>query len=236
MLKALLWKEWQEQRGRMALATVWLVGMTAIGLKTRILPDLVILYAIWIGTAVVLSLFVGMGLLASERNRGTLVFLMHQPVGSGKVLAAKVIMGVLAYVVPFIACGTVACLTVSGRELSLVMLLSVIASLIPFGVVILAWQLLVGLSCRKEETYALVGILTLLAWVIFAFTVSAFDSGGRAGVWLWATTPYAILTLPDWTDQPTSENWAVIVIQSLILAGLGLSLWFRFCRLREGRS
>jgi len=39
MLRALLWKEWHEQRWRVALATVWLLGMSAIGLKTRILPD-----------------------------------------------------------------------------------------------------------------------------------------------------------------------------------------------------
>ena len=125
MLKALLWKEWQEQRGRTALATVWLVGMTAIGLKTRILPDRTILSLIWIGTAVVLPLFVGMGLFASERSDRTLNFLMVRPVAHREILAAKLILGLLAYVAPFAICGTIVCLTVGGREMSLATLIAV---------------------------------------------------------------------------------------------------------------
>ena len=100
MLKALLWKEWHEQRWRVALATVWLLGMTAIGLKTRILPDDAVLILIWVPTAVILPAFLGMGLFASERKAGTLPYLMVQPVGRGPILAAKVIVGLLAYVTP----------------------------------------------------------------------------------------------------------------------------------------
>ncbi len=97
MLKALLWKEWREQQWRVALATVWLLGMTAIGLKTRILPDLVILVVIWVPTVLVLPVFFGMGLFASERRMGTLSFLMVQPVKRKTLLAAKAMVGLLAY-------------------------------------------------------------------------------------------------------------------------------------------
>lgn len=236
MLKALLWKEWHEQRGRMALATVWLVGLTAIGLKTRILPDRVILYAIWIGTGVVLPLFVGMGLFASERTDGTLDFLMARPVGHREILAAKLIVGLLAYATPFAVCGTIACVTVGGREMSVATLIAVTASVIAFGVVVLIWQLLIGLRCRREETYALIGLGTLVALVLYAYVVSVLDFSGYVGVWAWATSPFVILTLPDWPDQPTGQNWAVVVIQSLIFTGLSLVVWLRFRGLREGRS
>lgn len=236
MLKALLWKEWHEQRGRMALATVWLLGMTAIGLKTRIVPDGAILAVIWVGTAAVLPLFVGMGLFASERSGGTLAFLLAQPVRRGEVLAAKAIVGLLAYGAPFVVCGTATCLTVSGREMNLALLIGITASVIAFGLVLLAWQLLAGLRCRREETYALVGMGALGAWGLYALIWAELDLSGRLGLWGWALPPFAIMNLPDWNHQPSSENWAVVVTQGLILTGLSLSLWLRFRRLREGRS
>ena len=117
MLKALLWKEWHEQRWRVALATVWLLGMTAIGLKTRILPDETIIGMIWTPTAVILPVFLGMGLFAAERRNGTMPYLMVHPVSRSCILAAKVIMGLLSYLVPMVVCGVVICLTVGGREL-----------------------------------------------------------------------------------------------------------------------
>ena len=235
MLKALLWKEWHEQRSRMALATVWLVGMTAIGLKTRISSDRGILEAIWVSTAFVLPLFVGMGLFASERNAGTFAYLVVQPVERGKVLAAKVIMGLLAYAVPLIASGTAACLTVSGREMSLASLIGLVASVIAFGLILFAWQLLAGLTCRREETYVLTGLGTLAAWFLYALIWNAFDPPGRLGHWLVTAMPVAIMKLPDWPRRPDNLR-DVVVMQGLIVAGLSLGLWLRFRRLREGKS
>ncbi len=111
-----VWKEWREQQWRVALATVWLLGMTAIGLKTRILPDLVILVVIWVPTVLVLPVFFGMGLFASERKAGTLSFLMVQPVKRKTLLAAKAMVGLLAYTAPLMIGGIVVCLAVGGRE------------------------------------------------------------------------------------------------------------------------
>ena len=49
--------------------------------------------------------------------------------------------------------------------------------------------------------------------------------------------PIAIMDLVDsWEDRQPREVWTVVAVQSLILAGLGFGLWFRFRRLREGKS
>jgi len=59
-----------------------------------------------------------MGLFTSERRAGTLAFLMVRPVGRRSLLAAKVIAGLLAYLIPMAIGGVVLCLAVGGRELS----------------------------------------------------------------------------------------------------------------------
>lgn len=42
MTRALLWKEWREQRWKMAFGRVMLCGFCAIGLQTRLIPDVVV--------------------------------------------------------------------------------------------------------------------------------------------------------------------------------------------------
>ena len=233
MLKALLWKEWQEQRWRVALATVWLLGMTAIGLKTRVLMDAMILGMIWLPTVTVLPTFIGMGLFASERKAGTLQYLMAQPVGCGPVLAAKVIVGLLAFVTPLVIEGIVVCLAVGGRELSSADLASVFVALAALGLVLFAWQLLAGLRCRREETYMLASAVVLGCWAIHAVVVGQWNLTERLGFWTWALSPFAIPGL-DW-GKP-HEVWIVVALQSLILIGLAFGLWLRFRTLRESKS
>jgi hypothetical protein len=233
MLKALLWKEWQEQRWRVALATVWLLGMTAIGLKTRILSDDNILAMVWAPAVIVLPVFLGMGLFSAERKDGTLRHLLVQPVRRAQILIAKVIAGLLTCVTPFLIGGIVVCLAVGGREVSFAYMATGFAVLTLLAVILFAWQLLAGLRCRRQETYVLVSGIVLGCWAIHAVIVEEWNLTNRLGYWAWALSPFAVGGV-DLGDP--REVWTVIVLQSLILAGLGFGLWLRFHRLREGKS
>jgi hypothetical protein len=234
MLKALLWKEWHEQRGRMALATVWLLGMTAIGLKTRILPDETILNLVWIPTALILPVFLGMGLFASERKAGTLAYLLVQPVDRDQILIAKLIIGVAAYILPFTVCGFATCLAIGGREISTASLIAETAIVVGFGTVLLAWQLLAGIGCRREEAYVLTSAAVIGGWILYIVIVEEWLN------WSWPLVihPLAFLDLliyvqGYWADY---DAWITIIVQGLILVGLGFGLRFRVRRLQEGRS
>jgi hypothetical protein len=237
MLKALLWKEWHEQRWRVALATVWLLGMSAIGLKTRILPDIAILMLTWAPMVLILPVFLGMGLFASERKAGTLPYLMVQPVGRGPILAAKVIAGLLAYATPVVIAGIAICLSVGGREMSTADLAGRIAVMAAFGGVLFLWQLLAGLRCRQEETYILMSAVVVGGWIIHGLVVDAWNLTQRFGHWIWAMNPIAIVEVFDsWEDRQALEILTIVTVQSLILVGLACGLWFRFRRLRESKS
>ncbi|RPJ34535.1 MAG: ABC transporter permease, partial [Planctomycetaceae bacterium] len=196
MMKALLWKEWHEQRWRVALATVWLLGMTAIGLKSRIEPDITILIVIWIPTATLLPTFAGMGVFASERKAGTLPYLMAQPINRSQILAAKVIAGLSAYLIPIVTCGIVICLAVGGREVSSASLVRGLIGIAAFGTVLFAWQLLMGLRCRREETYVLVSLMVLVCCIVHWLIMNDVRFGDLLlEAQLWAVNPFSIIGL-----------------------------------------
>ena len=51
IIPSLLWKEWHEQRWKLALACVMLMGYTAVALRTRVVPDfLVVASAVLFGS------------------------------------------------------------------------------------------------------------------------------------------------------------------------------------------
>ena len=235
MLKALLWKEWQEQRSRMALATIWLVGMTAIGLKTRILPDAGILSLIWFPTAIVLPAFLGMGLFASERKDGTLTYLMTQPVHRGHILLSKVTIGVLASILPFAFCGLTVFLALGGQEMSTLSLARFAAGVTAFSVVAFAWDLLLGLRCRREETFVLASALVLSCSIVYDLATEPYAMDESMS-WLQAFSPFATLATAQGMSPQSSNIAMIAAAQGLTLIALGFGLWLRFRRLREGRK
>jgi ABC-type transport system involved in multi-copper enzyme maturation permease subunit len=237
MLKALLWKEWHEQRGRVVLACVWLLGPAVIVLKTRIMPDTYILGTIGLLAAVILPAFVGMGLFTSERRQGTLAYLTAQPVGRGQILAAKLIVGLLAYVIPMIGCGLAVCLAVGSREIDSAELMGRVIDVIAFGVVLLSWELQAGLRCRREETYILACAMILGFWIVYDVLVEAWNLMRFLGIWTWAVDPFNVMRLiNNWEFRSIRETWTMAAMQTLILVGSTFALWLRFRKLREGKS
>ena len=72
MIRPLIWKEWQEQRWKLAFGCVLMLGYTAIGFRTRILRDIEIIISSLVLGSIFLPIFVSFGLVAAERSAGTL--------------------------------------------------------------------------------------------------------------------------------------------------------------------
>jgi len=237
MLKALLWKEWHEQRWRMALACVWLMGATAIGLKTRLVPDAVVLGLVAVPMAFILPVFAGMGLFAEERSAKTLAYLQVQPVQRWQILLAKVGMGLLVFVAPFTVTYGMVLITVGPRELPLRFMSCGLVVVLGFSVVMYLWQMLAGLSVKRPEVYAVVSAAVLGVWMIEGLLV---DELARDTAWesrLWTINPFALVELLDaWGTRSMREIWTVILVQSFIATGLIWGVWFRFDRMGERTS
>ncbi|MCF7975882.1 MAG: ABC transporter permease subunit [Phycisphaerae bacterium] len=237
MLKALFWKEWHEQRWRMALACVWLLGVTAIGLKTRLVPDGVVLGMIAFSMGFVLPVFAGMGLFAEERHAKTLVFLQVQPVYRWQILLTKVGMGLLVFVVPYAVTFGLVLITVGARELPLGFLVIGFMALVGFSVIMYLWQILAGLGAKRPERYAALSAAVLGMWMIQGLLVDEFARGTAWETWIWTVNPFALAELLDaWEYRSAREVWTVTAVQGVIAAGLVWAVWFRFERLRERAS
>lgn len=234
MLKALLWKEWHEQCWRMALACVWLMGATAIGLKTRLVPDAIVVGLIAFAMSFVMPVFAGMGVLAEERTIGTMAFLRAQPVSPWQIILAKAGMGLLVIVVPYTVTYIMVLVTVGTREMSLVFMNRGFFVLVGFSTILYLWQLFIGLKIKRQEIYGVVSAIVIGVWIVMGITVDDMLLNQTLGMWTWYINPFALVELLDaWEVQ--KETWPVLS-QSLIGIGLVGAIVWRFNHMKEARS
>ena len=104
---ALLRKEWQEQRWRFFLGTTVLSGLLAGLLRAQIIPNGEAALLIYGLVGLVMTIFLAMGSVASERADRTWEFLTVQPVSRARLLRAKWLMG-LAQLVGMMVIATLA--------------------------------------------------------------------------------------------------------------------------------
>ncbi|UCD29017.1 MAG: ABC transporter permease subunit [Planctomycetota bacterium] len=91
--RALLVKEWREQRWRFFLGTVVLSGLLAGLLRAQVIPrNEAVLFIYW-PVGLVMVIFFAMGSVATERANRTWEFLLSQPISRDRVLLAKWLMG-----------------------------------------------------------------------------------------------------------------------------------------------
>jgi len=87
--RALLRKEWQEQRWRFFLGTIVLSALLAGMLRAQTVPANEAAVLIYWPAGVLIAVFLAMGPVAAERSDRTWEFLVAQPVSRAQVLMAK---------------------------------------------------------------------------------------------------------------------------------------------------
>lgn len=87
--RALLWKEWREQRWRGILSVIVLATLAGGLIRAQILtlPEATVL--VFVPASIILAIFLAMGTVATEREDGTWPFLRSQPVSAAVILRAK---------------------------------------------------------------------------------------------------------------------------------------------------
>ena len=102
MIKPLIWKEWHEQRWKLAFGTVMLVFFTGSLIAARLTTNSESIYVVLFFGGIILSLYSAMGVFAPERTGGTTTFLASKPIAAWKVFACKWFFGWLNFVVPML--------------------------------------------------------------------------------------------------------------------------------------
>lgn len=220
VFSTLVWKEWREQRGKLA-------ALVAIALGSPLL--------MWVGTfsddsgpgepflfvfltlilyVPIASLFVGMGLAAGEQAGGTIDLLRGMPAPMRRVALAKLLVGVAVVVAPALALMLSASLVeaVAGyRGINLFKLSGGEAFPGPFDTGF--WQLDIALL-------ALLCGMSLTTWVaaIGANAVSEVRAAALALVIivsLWASFAVAVALVGDDTPGPFAPDAAQVVAAGL---------------------
>ncbi|MHC5061999.1 MAG: hypothetical protein ACYTFK_13045 [Planctomycetota bacterium] len=114
MIKPLIWKEWHEQRWKLAFGTVMLAFFTGSLIAVRLTTSNESIVAVLFFGGIILSLYSAMGVFAPERVAGTTTFLASKPIAAWKVFACKWFFGWLNFVVPMLV--SVLCLQFAAFE------------------------------------------------------------------------------------------------------------------------
>ncbi len=207
-------KEWHEQRWKLAFGCVILMGFAAIGLRTRLIDDRsILLMAVAIG-AFILPLFIGMGVVASDRAEGSLATLLALPIRPSLVLMVKLAVGLAASLAPLAGVGLVTWLIAGQREMAARDTLGLLALQATVGAMVLLWTVTLGVRQTTEARAALLGMTFLalgFAALIFAPMLSEMaihngQQGPPSFNWLqWACLihPAALIWPPRvWNQDP----------------------------------
>ncbi len=233
MIKALFWKEWCEQRWKLAYGCVILVGFTLIGLRSRLTLDEFIVIFASAGGSILMALLVGMGLVATEKSEGSLEMLLALPVRPWKIFAVKMVMGALVCTVPIVGCMAVSLAVAGGREISAARIAMSYLGGIAFSVLMLVWMVAFSIRQPSEARTGLVGIEVFVGWVFFVFLfVKVFYKRLDLVLWGLVITPLGILQFAVSGGQ-MHNLWTVIVQTTLLIF---LLLWGGYRFGKEGRS
>lgn len=217
-IPSLLWKEWHEQRWRMAFGCVLMAALPAIGLTARILPDIVVLGMTMVAGAFLLPIFAAMGLVAPERAERTLPSLLSLPVSGWWVLTIKVTMGLAICVLPMVCAAIMALLMAAGREVSWRLIVLAYAAGSLFGGLALVWIMAFSVRQPTEARVGLVGMAVIAGWMFATMLSEAYlFENAWVGALVKATVPFDILVS---LDRPERFSVYALVLKLLIAAVL----------------
>ncbi len=108
MIRAMLWKEWREQRWRFALAGLVMASMSASLVRAQLLTTAEAVALVFGPVGLLLTVFMAMGSVATERADGTWPFLVARPLRRADVLRLKWVIGAAELLATFLIAGAAA--------------------------------------------------------------------------------------------------------------------------------
>lgn len=203
MIRALLWKEWREQRGTLALGCFVMVGFVSVGLQARVVQDIHVLQlAQWLGS-LVLPIIVAMGLVAPERRAGTLTMLHRLPTPAWLSFVIKLLMGALLLTGILLLTAATATMLAGNREFTSGEPLLVLVGALPTALMLMIWTTVLGIRLRSETLVGLCGLSLLLGCVLFETVLSSVFgvdySTGPLG-WFVSVLRYTGMNLLPWRE------------------------------------
>lgn len=179
--RALIWKEWREQRWKLAYNCVLLFGVAAIGFRSHMCEDVGIIALLLIIGGLFLPLLAAVGVVGTERESGSLPFLQAQPVSSSRVLSIKMVGALLVSTVPLALTMLASAACIDGRDWRTGETLRIGAVAVWLAANVVVWTIAFGMTQPTEGRVGMVGIAVIVAW-FFHLTLDSVLS--RSWIWL----------------------------------------------------
>jgi len=238
MTRTLLWKEWRENRWKTAFGCVLLMGFAWIGLRSRILPDEGIFAIAILGGSLLLAVFSAAGVIAHDREEGSLPHLLAHPAPPNQILTAKLLIGYANISLPLAGAMAVCLLLAGGREFPLALTMWGFAMGFWIGLNVLIWATAFGFRQQTEGRAALAGVFVVTAWILY-MSVLEFSVHHSLERWLWAPSPFGCFA---WLDNlGAAAVWKTKTLQLLVYlvvqTGILVVLWrWTLSRLSHGNG
>ena len=165
-MMSLIWKEWHEQRWKLAFGALVLSAFALIGLRTRVVADETLLTWVCFLGIMLLPILTAMGLVPAERQEGTIQSLLALPVSSRRIFVAKTILGLAVCAGPLVCAAIVSILVAGGRELSGREMIDLYLRSIAAAVVLFAWMFALTIRLPTEARAGLLAVGVLIFWLL----------------------------------------------------------------------
>lgn len=230
MTRSLLWKEWREQRWRLAFGCVMLGGFCAIGLRSRMVPDLHILsMLVWAGV-VALPPLTAMGFVAPDRAARNLSFQLGLPTAPARIFLSKIIIGLAACLTPFVVICAVYGLVTVGREHPMEEAALDIAGGAVVSAQLFLWTVFLAMKQPTEARAGMAGLGLLIVWFVIVVTNGGMTNHPQIADWVFALSPLGAVFV---TQVPLFDGRHIIgafCSQAVLCVALCLLARWRFSR------
>lgn len=197
MIKPLIWKEWREQRWKMAFGCLIVGAFVLIGLKSRIFPDIIIFVFSATCSSLLMPLFIAMGLIAEERSDGSLYTLLALPVRIKLLYIVKMVLGAMVVLTPILVSLILSLLMAGGREESISDILKWYVMGAHFAIVMFIVTVISGMRFSSEAKVALTGIAWIGFWVFCVIVEDEMLFRYGSESWTMIITPWGFFEVAD---------------------------------------
>jgi len=208
-MSSLIWKEWHEQRWKLAFGCFVIAFIAAVGLRARILPDETMCLLVCVLGVVLLPILSSTGLIPAERAEETFESLISLPVAPWRILVVKTIMGLLLCIAPLLAAAIVSLLVAGDREIPTWFMLHIYVRATFTTVSLFIWMLALTAHLPSETRAALLAIGLLILWTLATVGIGnvgvppfVFYASPIAAFFLVESSGYGASLLPGLTVQP----------------------------------
>ncbi|HEX4795181.1 MAG TPA: ABC transporter permease subunit [Humisphaera sp.] len=223
----LLWKEWHEQRWKLAYGCLMLCAFALIGMRCRVVADETLLTWVCFLGITLLPILASMGLIPAERSEGSFNSLLALPAPRWQIFASKTVMGLLLCAGPLLAATLVSIIVAGGREITSGQMMLECARSIAACLSLFMWMFVLTIGLPSEARAGLVSLgILFIALLLMAGLLYAVALHSKMLSRLWWASPFEFTFSIPANDRDSEyaqiSALGALAVQPLIAAGL----WF----------